>query len=78
MDNEIKDKMKIPISFKEDERWLYEELKSHSSRSGYIKDILKNHIKNEKQINEKQDPNTQKSKPSNVLKGIESLIHMDE
>lgn len=36
----------ISLSFKEDERWLYEIITKYSSPTGTIKDILKDHFKN--------------------------------
>lgn len=37
--------MKVVITFKESERWLYNDIVSHSSQSGYVKDILKKNCK---------------------------------
>ena len=35
----------VMLTFKQDELWLYEDICSHTSKSAYIKDILKQHIK---------------------------------
>ncbi|MEA5057794.1 hypothetical protein SDC9_185464 [bioreactor metagenome] len=40
-----KKQIRIPISFKEDELWLYEKLCEHSSPSAWIKDLLKMYYK---------------------------------
>ena len=42
-----KKQMLIPLSFKEDERWIYEECMQHSSRAGWIKDVLAKEIRRE-------------------------------
>lgn len=36
----------ITVSFKEDELWMYEILKSHSSSTAYLKDVLKEYFTN--------------------------------
>ncbi|WP_312072054.1 hypothetical protein [Anaerotignum propionicum] len=38
---EKKKQVRMSISFKDDELWLYEELSKHSCPSGWVKDILK-------------------------------------
>ena len=35
----------ILITFKSDERWLYDEICSHSSKGGWVKDVLKAYLK---------------------------------
>lgn len=43
-----KKQMLIPLSFKEEERWIYEECMKHSSKAGWIKDVLVKEIQREK------------------------------
>lgn len=48
--------LKIILTFKESERYLWEEIKKHSGYSAWIKDLLKEQIKspsNEGQVNGK-------------------------
>ena len=54
----------IPLTFKEDERWLYEEICKHSSKGGFIKDILKQYLQPEKKKEES------KSSLDDILKGM--------
>ena len=42
--------LSVKVTFTEKERWLYDVVCSHSSKSGYIKDVLKEH----EQAKEKQ------------------------
>lgn len=35
---------KILITFKEDEDWLFDEICRHSSKGGWVKDILKEYL----------------------------------
>ena len=37
--------MRISLTFKDDERWIYNKVKEHSSPSATIKDILKQYYK---------------------------------
>lgn len=37
--------LNILITFKQDERWLYDEICQHSSKGGWIKDVLKDYLK---------------------------------
>jgi hypothetical protein len=40
--------MAVRVTFTEKERWLYEIVCSHSCKSGFIKDVLKEHLENQK------------------------------
>lgn len=57
----MKSDLSIKITFTEKERWLYDIVCSHSSKSGYIKDILKEH---------ENKPNKQNSFVPNDFSGI--------
>jgi hypothetical protein len=46
--------MIIPLSFKQDEKWLYDKVKTHSGYSTWIKDTLKEKIENENKPNDIQ------------------------
>lgn len=48
--------MIIPISFKESERYIYEEICKHSGKGAWVKDVLAEHIKNQNSINNNQAP----------------------
>lgn len=39
------DASKFLLSFKKDERYIYDEIQRHSGKGNWIKDILKEHIK---------------------------------
>ena len=54
--------MQITLTFKDDEKWLYEEICTHSSKVGYIKDILKDNIKN---------PSNNKNRENQMPKGLD-------
>jgi hypothetical protein len=43
-------RMTITVTFKDSEKWLYDEIITHSSFGGYVKDILKKHIPKPKEI----------------------------
>jgi len=47
--------MSLNISFRPDEEWLYNEICKHSSKGGWIKDVLKQHLANESSKKEKQE-----------------------
>lgn len=36
--------LNVVITFKSDERWLYDIICSHSSKGGWVKDILKEYL----------------------------------
>lgn len=38
--------MSVTVPFKQDEKWLYDIISSHSSKSAFIKDVLKAALKN--------------------------------
>lgn len=40
--------MKVFITFKESERWIWEILNEKSCKSGYIKDVLKEYLSEQK------------------------------
>lgn len=42
--------MMIPVSFKKDEKWLYDLICKQGDKSCYIKDILKMYLKDEKSL----------------------------
>ena len=44
-----KENKRVSLTFKESEEWLYDEIVKHSSYGPWIKDILIEHIKGEKQ-----------------------------
>jgi hypothetical protein len=51
--DELKRPKSITLTFKGEEDWLYDEICKHSSRVGFIKDILKKHIPKPKEIPKK-------------------------
>ena len=38
--------MMLTLTFKDSEKWIYDEICSHSSKGGFIKDVLAEYIKN--------------------------------
>lgn len=38
--------MMLTLTFKDSEKWIYDEICKHSSKGGWVKDILAEHIKN--------------------------------
>lgn len=38
--------MMLTLTFKDNEKWIYDEICKHSSKGGWVKDILADHIKN--------------------------------
>jgi hypothetical protein len=40
MGKPINKPLSIPLSFKKNEKWLYDAIKSHSSYTGFVKDAL--------------------------------------
>lgn len=40
---------RLMLTFTEEEKWLYDIIKSKSCKGGFIKDILKEHLKQEKE-----------------------------
>lgn len=45
--------MSVTVPFKQDEKWLYDIIASHSSKSAFIKDTLKEALKNDTVSKEK-------------------------
>ena len=39
--------MMLTLTFKESEKWIYEEICKHSAKGGWVKDILADHIRNQ-------------------------------
>jgi hypothetical protein len=46
--------MSMLLSFKENEKWLYDEICKHSNKSGFIKDILAEKLKPEEKKEDKK------------------------
>nr|DAM68912.1 MAG TPA: hypothetical protein [Caudoviricetes sp.] len=44
--------LKLMLTFKQDEKWLYDEVCNHSGKGNWIKDVLKEHLKNQGQENQ--------------------------
>ena len=42
--SEDKKQMRIPLTFKESEKWLYDEIRTHGDKANYVKDVLKQHL----------------------------------
>lgn len=58
--------MAVNVTFKDSEKWIYDEVMKHSSKGGFIKDILAEHLRDNK--NEKIEK-TQES-----VQGISSIL----
>ena len=43
--------MMLTLTFKENERYIYDEICRHSGKGGWVKDVLADHIKNQKTSN---------------------------
>lgn len=39
--------MMLTLTFKDSEKWIYEEICKHSAKGGWVKDILAEHIRNQ-------------------------------
>lgn len=39
--------LNVLITFKQDERWLYDEICRHSSKGGWVKDVLKEYLQSQ-------------------------------
>lgn len=46
---QIKKQVRLSISFKDNEVWLYNELKKHSSPAAHVKDILFEHFSDKRE-----------------------------
>ena len=66
---ENKKQMMLTLSFKEDERWLFEEICKHSSKGGWIKDVLTDYLRGQIVLNADQ-------KISESTKEIEEISKM--
>ena len=42
--------MAVNVTFKDSEKWIYDEVMKHSSKGGFIKDILAEHLKDTKKV----------------------------
>lgn len=42
-------KLQIKLTFKKDEKWLYDKINERSSKSTFIKDVLSDYFKSKKQ-----------------------------
>ena len=61
--------MKITISFKPNEIWLYNEICKHSGKSNWVKDILADYLK-DGSISTATNSNNVKLSPSSEFDGI--------
>lgn len=41
----MKEELKVIVTFKRTEKWIYDEIQKHSGKGNWIKDILANYIK---------------------------------
>jgi hypothetical protein len=46
--------MLIPLSFKKNEEWLYDEICKHSGKCAWVKDIVAEYIRNQNSANNTQ------------------------
>jgi hypothetical protein len=67
----------VTISFKDEEKWLYDEIRRHSGKSTWIKDILIKEITNETygkfestKLSKTDDSNINVDQTMNMMKGI--------
>ena len=58
--------MAVNVTFKDSEKWIYDEIMKHSSKGGFIKDILAEHLRDTKK--EKIE------KPQESVQGISSIL----
>ena len=42
--------MAVNVTFKDSEKWIYDEVMKHSSKGGFIKDILAEHLRDTKKV----------------------------
>lgn len=61
--------LSITVTFKSEEQWIYDEICSHSSKAGYIKDAVIAYIKNESKKTTNAS-NTVESKESTVFPNL--------
>lgn len=59
----------IQVSFKEDELWLYDKVKAHSSAGAFIKDVLTEYYKDStlKEVASTKEP-------KNILLNLDGLL----
>ena len=55
--------MAVNVTFKDSEKWIYDEVVRHSSKGGFIKDVLAEHIRN----GERKQTGPSNSGPANLL-----------
>jgi hypothetical protein len=48
-------KSTITLTFKEEEKYIYNHIALHSSKGGYLKDLVKNDIKKEEKPRQNED-----------------------
>ena len=58
--------MAVNVTFKDSEKWIYDEVMKHSSKGGFIKDVLAEHLRDAKK--EKIE------KPQASAQGISSIL----
>lgn len=58
--------MAVNVTFKDSEKWIYDEVMKHSSKGGFIKDILAEHLRDSKK--EKIE------KPQENVQSINSIL----
>lgn len=58
--------MAVNVTFKDSEKWIYDEVMKHSSKGGFIKDILAEHLRGTRK--EKIE------KPHESVQGISSIL----
>lgn len=58
--------MAVNVTFKDSEKWIYDEVMKHSSKGGFIKDVLAEHLRDKKK--EKIE------KPQENIQGINSIL----
>lgn len=58
--------MAVNVTFKDSEKWIYDEVMKHSSKGGFIKDVLAEHLRNTKRESVE--------KPQEGVQGISSIL----
>lgn len=58
--------MAVNVTFKDSERWIYDEVMKHSSKGGFIKDVLAEYLRNTKKESVE--------KPQERVQGISSIL----
>jgi len=44
-------RLKMMLTFKQSEKWIYDEIMKHSGKGNYVKDILAQHMQQPQQFN---------------------------